>query len=635
MKSSPAWLRPKTTKLYLQPCLSERLALLCPDLKLLNLALLDNGTHVGQPGLGVLFLGGEDMVGFDQDDTAFSPVEGGLPIYTAHNRITAALSLEAFCDAARNPTVYFKVTLTNDTDAPVVEKLGLLPRSGKDTYLLNQHQEGYSPYRPNFKNWYLLKRTWRETAPLTAQSDMGSLTLCGGEGVTLRFVTDNPRGHSFEANDYFEITAPLAPGESVTVTGALRAGKTPEAREIPPFDYEAERQAAVAYWRSLTHAIRIRPDTHDPHAQAVFSHMAVTCLQMLARYEGSDLVTPRQGDVGRFIWPYEGAQVLMCLDRLGLREHTADAYRCYFTRWFTAEGEDRGKIKSNAGWDNFTGSVIWGLSEHLLAVDDPAELEEFLPYLVAMRDWISRRREAPREGGYPGIFPAGVGSDWSERGQFWTFTDAHNVRALTSMCAALAHYNSPELAATVALRDDYAATVIAIRDGLAAEHENDEAYILPHMLGIPFEDTENYSYYTDGAPYLLYTDFVEPGSRLHRQMETFFRSRGQFERGLTGRMTSCSSMWDEAYFGGYGDVWYTMQSETYWLRAWMATGETDKARETLEAMLTYGMTPELVVAERYCSVNPWYSPWQPNGSGSARMIEMLLAYFGETQAGEP
>ena len=91
-------------------------------------------------------------------------------------------------------------------------------------------------------------------------------------------------------------------------------------------------------------------------------------------------------------------------------------------------------------------------------------------------------------------------------------------------------------------------------------------------------------------------------------------------------------MWDEAYFGGYGDVWYTMQSETYWLKSWIATGETDKARETLDAMLTYGMTEEMIVAERYCSINPWYSPWQPNGSGSARMIEMLLAFFGEKKA---
>ena len=90
-------------------------------------------------------------------------------------------------------------------------------------------------------------------------------------------------------------------------------------------------------------------------------------------------------------------------------------------------------------------------------------------------------------------------------------------------------------------------------------------------------------------------------------------------------------MWDEAYFGGYGDVWYTMQSETYWLKAWVASGELEKAFHTLSAMMHYGMTSEMVVSERYCSINPRYCPWQPNGSGSSRMMEMLLEYFGEVK----
>jgi hypothetical protein len=244
-----------------------------------------------------------------------------------------------------------------------------------------------------------------------------------------------------------------------------------------------------------------------------------------------------------------------------------------------------------------------------------------------MRDWIDKKRREPREGGYSGIFPCGVGSDWSERGQFWTFTDSHNCMALRSMCEALRMHSSDEYDRTKSILDEYSARIIEIRDMLYMGHENDESYILPHLLGVPFEDSENYSYYTDGAPYLLYTGFIEPGSNLMTKMERFFRQRGQFERGLTGRMTSCSSMWDEAYFGGYGDVWYTMQSETYWVKAWMASGEKEKALEALNACLTYGMTEQFIVAERYCSINPWYNPWQPNGSGTSRVIEMMLDVF--------
>ena len=45
-----------------------------------------------------------------------------------------------------------------------------------------------------------------------------------------------------------------------------------------------------------------------------------------------------------------------------------------------------------------------------------------------------------------------------------------------------------------------------------------------------------------------------------------------------------------------------------------------------------GMTPEFVTSERYCSTDPWYSPWQPNASGSAVLAEMLLNYFGGKKA---
>ncbi|MBQ8310810.1 MAG: hypothetical protein IJX80_07350 [Clostridia bacterium] len=623
MKHTDTWQKPKTTKVYLQMPLSERLALLCPDFKILNLPLLDDGTHVGQPGVGMILLHGDRMEAFDLDKTAFAPVTGGIPIYRVQNRAECLTSLEAFCGAGRNPTVYFKVTLKNDTDVPVESSIGMMPRSGQEKYMLNQHQEGYSPYRPNYKNWFMLKRTWKQTDAHTAASDMGYLTL-RSENTGLHWIADSESGHQFAACDYFRVDYRLEPGEEQTIIGALRAKEA-----IADLDYGAQHTAALRFWEAQKCKIKLHPDTTDARMLSVFYHVAAQCTQMLAHYEGSDLVTARQGDVGRFIWPYEGAQVLIMLDRLGLSEHTGAAYRCYCERWFVSEGEDRGMIKSHAGWGNFTGSVIWGISEHLKCVNDQAEFDYFLPYLLAMRDWIERKRCEPREIGYEKIFPVSRGSDWGDHAQFWTFTDSHNAMAYRSMYEMLELYGHAEAQTTKELYTDYRDTLLNIRNELHAGHERDNAYILPHELGIPFEDTENYSYYTDGAPYLLYTGFIEPGSLIHRQMEAFFRSRGQFERGLTGRMTSCSSMWDEAYFGGYGDVWYTMQSETYWLKSWMATGETDKARETLDAMLTYGMTEEYIVAERYCSINPWYSPWQPNGSGSARMIEMLLAFFGE------
>lgn len=623
--SNTTWQRPRTTKVYLHRPLSERIAILCPDFKLLTLPLLDNGTHVGQPGVGVLFLHGEDLAGFDLDNTVFRRVKGGEPIYEIENRGECLTKIEAFAGEERNPTVYFKVTLENDGADTVSGTFGIMPRSGQEKYMVNQHQEGYSPYRPNYKNWFMLKRTWRETDPCLAASDMGSLMIAGS-GLSMEWIADSKTRHSFAASDYYEIKYTLESGEALSFSGALRAKE-----EIELFDYEEERSKAKKFWSYLVSKIKYLPDTSDRKYLGIYKHCVVQCAQMIARYEGQDSLSVRQGDIARFVWPYEGVQVLTNLQKAGIYDYSFDAYCGYLSRWLITDGDDRGKIGSNAGWDNFTGSVIYGISEYLKEYGTEYEFDYFLPSLIEMRDWIERRRRSPREDGFERIFPAGTGSDWSERGQFWTFTDSHNCMALRSLCEVLEKFGSDEYDRTREICDDYCEIIEDIRDLMFRGHEEEECYILPHMLGVPFEDSENYSYYTDGAPYLLYTGFIEPGSDIHQKMEAFFRIRGQFERGLTGRMTSCASMWDEAYFGGYGDVWYTMQSETYWIKSWVACGERAKAKETLDACLTYGMTSEYVVSERYCSINPWYSPWQPNGSGSSRVIEMMLEYFGRKE----
>lgn len=621
MREKVMWQRPLTNKIYLHRPLSERLIMMCPDMKILNSCLLDNGTHVGQPGIGFILLHGEKMEGFDLDKTDFTPPIPGIPIYEMINEEECTVHLEAFAGGGRNPKVYFKITLFNNRDCKVKSSLGIMVRSGSEKYMLNQHQEGYSPYSPNYKNWFLLKRTWCESGKGKAKSGTATIKIEGD----VSFVKGDIEGYSFYPSDYFKIDYSLMPGESISYTGAIC-----ENGDIESFSYEEERKKAVSFWEDIKAGIKTLPDAEGKYLD-VFYHMAMQLMQMLAHYEGSDLVTVRQGDVGRFVWPYEGAQVISMLDRIGLSDYTFEACRYYCERWLLMDGPDKGKIGSTAGWENFTGAVIWAISTHLLATKEKSEFDYFLPHLISMRDWIERKRSAERSGGYYGIFPPGKGSDWNDVAQFWTFTDSYNVKALSFMVEALGVFGHGEYEKTKAIYESYSKAIFDIRDSLWKGHEDDEEYIFPHELGIDFCDSHTYSYYTDGAPFLLYTGFIEPGSKMMKQMENYFLKRGQFEKGLTGRMTSCESMWDEAYFGGYGDVWYTMQSETYWLKAWVASGEREKAFHTLSAMMHYGMTSEMVVSERYCSINPRYCPWQPNGSGSARMMEMLLEYFGEVK----
>lgn len=621
------WLRPRTSRVYLHPPLAQRLVLMWPELKITNSMLLDNGTHVSQPGAGLIVLHGEDMQAFDFKKTRFAPVQAGFPFYRVENEAECSVALEAFCDFQRNPATYFRIILKNGRAARAQGCIGVLCRSGNEAYMAQEHQEGYAPYKPNIKNWYMLKRTWRQTDENSAGDAAASMQLRVPDKCALRWVADGPKGHKFEAADYFRIDYALEPGGEALIEGVFRAGELSEGEK--QFDYAQEKAAAQARWRELMADVQIVPDTKNRVYQDVYAHLAMQMYQMLARYEGSDMIATRQGDLGRFIWPYEAALVLTTMDKVGMRRYTGEAYRYFCKRWLVREGEDEGRIRSGcAEWENFTGMIVWGISEHLKATGDEAEFAYFLPKLMSMLGWIERRR-TQNSGDYAGIFPVGRGSDWEDHAQFWTFTDSYNVWAIGSMAQTLALFGHEKAGDVQNIYEEYRARLIEIRDELYKGHEQDECFILPHELGVPFEDSETYSYYTDGAPVLLRTGLIEPDSRMRVQMENYLRGKGQFERGLTGLMTSCDGAWDGAYHGGYGDVWYTIQSELYWVPTWMAAGETEKAAETMDALMTYALTREYIPSERYCAIDEWYSPWQPNGSGCASLMQIMLSFFGE------
>ena len=100
------------------------------------------------------------------------------------------------------------------------------------------------------------------------------------------------------------------------------------------------------------------------------------------------------------------------------------------------------------------------------------------------------------------------------------------------------------------------------------------------------------------------------------------------EHGLAARMTNddCGSP------GLYGNVYYTGVAEVNWIEAWLARGDKEKAEAYMRGVLRYNVTPEFIVSERYCSTDPWFTPWQPNASGSGRLCHLLLDYYGEKKA---
>jgi len=246
-------------------------------------------------------------------------------------------------------------------------------------------------------------------------------------------------------------------------------------------------------------------------------------------------------------------------------------------------------------------------------------------------DWIQRERKKSSTDGISkvkGIFPVSKGCDWDDVGQFWNGTDAANAEGMATVAEAFALFGDPEADRMKKEAEEYFEILRGIFADLYQGHENDDEFIFEHMLGVSFEDSERYPH-TAGPAGLVVNGIIAADSPAFDKMENFFRRTGRInESGLIGLMTSCTCYCDEAYFGGYGDVYYTISGDRVWMKAWLMRGEREKAAKVMNASFKYALTTEFNTSERYCSTDPWYSPWQPNASGSAMFFDMMLDFFG-------
>lgn len=625
MKHIPLWESPKTSRVYLHAPGARRLVLLQPDFKITSLRNHNLFSFAKQESAGVIVLvGRDDPLPLDFEKTVFDTPKDGFPIYTMRNtepQNGCEIQMTAFATSDEHPISYQRLTLTNRSLSSVQGSIGLMLRAAASgaQALTALSSSGYCRYAPNPRAWFMQREigiTQVTQAKCKCEGGKGFLQILSTENADVHFVShEEPR--RFSANDYFACDYTLSAGETMTVDFTFSDAQLPR----KPLSFEAAERVFYAYWGTLLGGLTAYPNTDAPVYCDLFLQNVTQCLQMLSKYDDSSLLVARQGDVSHYVFLCDAVVLLHALDRLGFHKLTASAYRV-FLPWVSFEKETLGQITyPYVAWENAVGALMWGLSEHLLMCDDAKRFKEYYPYLRNMLKYIDSHRISDEDSAYVGLFAA---SESAESGvHHWVFTDAYFVRAIESMHRAMEHFGIGHLPTVERILRRYRRAVLACRDALYQGHENDDAYLLPHITSLSEEQALAYSFASDGAPYLTRLGFMDIHSEMFEQMERFFIKNDLFDHGLSGKMLAIA----EESVGMDGDIFVTGAPDYHWIYAWMERGEDDKVRSAIDALYRYHFSREYIPSERYCPADPWYTPWQPNGSASARLLEFMLDYY--------
>jgi hypothetical protein len=387
------------------------------------------------------------------------------------------------------------------------------------------------------------------------------------------------------------------------------------------------RTAALAHFKQpfggAVAALRLPANEWEP----IFSMMQSSILQLLIALPGEIGLVPTQGGSSErhFVWVQEAACMLRPMIRLG---HFAPVRRAldYFFSLQDGGTPPEGRFTSLAGaigttgprWMNSTGAALEIAAEYYLCSRDAAFLAEYLPKILRAAEWILGEIRATRQIAADGKRPLGYGlmpfghSTDCDHGRVVSFTDTYTylgLRRAADLLAAIGHQRAAEFGHEA---DLYRHDILVAIDGLTRPDGFIERKIVTGEQGESYySGFENVA----GAIHFVYTGLLDARSPRFRRYCDYFEKHcatGEFLGNIDR---------DVAYMG---------IGEWLWQDAYLKAGEWKKAFLANQTNLKYGMTQDtLQVQERMSRFNPAFTPWQPKGSGSGKILEMMLkaVYF--------
>ena len=434
-----------------------------------------------------------------------------------------------------------------------------------------------------------------------------------------------------EVENALHFQAELAPGAKATCSVAFLINyEEVSASHLAALDAATgakSRKAALEHFKKPFRGKTTSLSLPANDWERIFGMMQTSILQMLIGIPGTQDLIPTQGGSSErhFVWVQEAACMLRPMIRLG---HFAPVRRALDFIFSLQDGgtPPEGRFTTLAGavgttgprWMNSTGSALEIAAEYYLCSRDRSFLKEYLPKILRAADWIigeiRATRKASKAGKRPlgyGLMPFGYSTD-CDHGRVVSFTDTYTylgLRRAADLLAVIDHERAGEVSREADLyQRDIEATIVALtrKDGFI------ERKIVTGEEGeIYYTGFENVA----GAIHFIYTGLLDARS------ERFRRYRAYFEK-------HCAT---GEFLGNIdSDVAYMGIGEWLWQDAYLKAGEWKKAFLANMTNLKYGMTRDtLQVQERMSRFNPGFIPWQPNGSGSGKILEMMVksVYF--------
>lgn len=581
-----AFVRPGTTRRYLQGPLSERLLVFYSEGKIVfgeNVHARDwqQLPYGAQTAHSFWLLDGNgEPLDFTtpkmRDDANAAPILG----YT-WNLDGLELDFEACSPIERKSTAFCRVTLVNRGKSALQRELSFMLRTGKEKELLYGAPDFYVQYDPfrTRERWNLVPATWKRGAQGEFRDGERFVKVVGQDELTW----DESRG-------FAKFAVKLAPGERKTIEVTIGKGETVKT------GYEAARQAAREGWAKELQPVAGR--------SPLLQHLTVQMLQCMAHATEGDFILPRQGGLQRWVWPWDFSAVPPALLALGYRDYVKGAVD-FIMSYASASGEI-GPFGN--GW---AGDTAYSLHSFAYYCQWTHDREFYLRHRESARravKWILSRRAAD------GLYPAMKVCDWKEHLRNWSMTDVPNVKAIEMLAAAAEALGDDWAKELRAQGAEYRAAVERALDQWRQAAKGKDTFFIPTTPDGKGEALSRQAAIFNGVAGIFAEAGYLTGEEMVRAYRHLVRAGLASDEGL-----AMKCMTDKITH-----IWYTTASERDWYLALRRVGRDAEAKKFLDAMLKYAITKEFITGERIHDENPWINPWSPNDSGAGRIAQMLL-----------